>query len=343
MPSSYRGGNMLTVLNLPPSSRENVANSPNLACACAKVGVINFVPEHPLGIGGFSNVYKVDKKRVVKIFKPNVSDKMLLREINMIGYENQYIIKTIECTATPLGCGVMLERGEIELYEYMQQHFIREGYGIGLDGLTVESFFVDLIEGICFLHNEGIYHCDLKPENIMLKSGQLKICDFGLSHCNQWKDGKQNPIGSLASLDGMFGTPAYMPPVSIADKTPLLRDEWALGVILFVLAYGRMLSDNIYHLATKDPGKFASLNEISTHKNEYAGTAKEYEKNYSSIDGGPPRADVEYYLKYLLRQVPMEINKLKKQITESKTEIDKTDIEFWLLSEPEPPPKRSKK
>ncbi len=341
MPSSYRGGNMLTVLNLPPSSRENVANSPDLACACAKVGVINFVPKRRLGSGGFSNVYEVDEKRVVKIFNQNVSDQMLLREINMIRYadekiypKNEFIIKTIECTATQLGCGVMLERGELELFDYIIN--FGGGGGRGLDALTVENFFVDLIEGICFLHNEGIYHCDLKPENIMFKSGQLKICDFGLSHCAQWKDNKQRPIGSLASIDGMFGTQAYMPPESIANSIPLLRDEWALGVILFALAYGMMLSDNIYYLARNDPRRFHALKEISTHKNKHTGTTEEYEKNYSDIGGCLPRADVEYYLKYLLRDKPMEINELKKQIYTTKEQI----FTEWLSP---PPPKRPKK
>lgn len=335
MPSSYRGARMLEVLNLPPITRNNFANSPDLARACTKVGVITFVPKHPLGTGGFSNVYEVDNKQVVKIFKQNVSDQMLLREINMIRYadekiypKNEYIIKTIGCVATQLGNGVMLERGELELFDYIEKFGLGEGKG--LDALTVENFFVDLIEGICFLHNEGIYHCDLKPENIMFTKGQLKICDFGLSHCDEWKDSKQRPIGSLASIDGMFGTQAYMPPQSIAHSIRFLRDEWALGVILFAMAYQMLLSDNIYLLERNNPILFKS-----THKNLHAGTAKEYEINYSDICGCHARPDVEYYLKYLLREVPMEINELKKQITEPKT-----DIEFWLS---EPPPKRPKK
>lgn len=330
MPSSYRGARMLEVLNLPPITRKNFAKSPDLVRACTKVGVINFVPKHPLGSGGFSNVYEVDENRVVKIFNQNVSDEMLLREIKMIRYpKNEFIINTIGCVATQLGNGVVLERGELELFDYIID--FGGGQGRGIDALTVENFFVDLIEGICFLHSEGIYHCDLKPENIMFTKGQLKICDFGLSHCALWKDSKQNPIGSLASPGRVFGTEAYMPPQSIAHSIRFLRDEWALGVILFGMAYQMLLSDNIYLLERDNP-----ILLTATHKNKHAGTAKEYEKNYSDICGCHPRPDVEYYLKYLLREVPMEISELKKQITGPQT-----DIEFWLLSEP--PPKRPKK
>ena len=38
-----------------------------------------------------------------------------------------------------------------------------------------------MFEGLAFVHGKSILHRDLKPDNIMLRYGEVKIIDFGLS------------------------------------------------------------------------------------------------------------------------------------------------------------------
>lgn len=51
----------------------------------------------------------------------------------------------------------------------------------GLKEGLAKSLFLQLLEGVEFLHNKaGIAHLDLKLENILIsKNNKLKICDFG--------------------------------------------------------------------------------------------------------------------------------------------------------------------
>ncbi|KAL4155695.1 hypothetical protein PRNP1_007802 [Phytophthora ramorum] len=41
--------------------------------------------------------------------------------------------------------------------------------------------FAQIVKGLSFLHAIGVAHRDLSLENVLLKDGQVKICDFGLS------------------------------------------------------------------------------------------------------------------------------------------------------------------
>ena len=104
-----------------------------------------------------------------------------------------------------------------------------------------------ILKGLSFKHGQGIVHCDLKPDNILLfppsakeDTYQLKISDFGLSKT------------SIETIDPEFwtlnfrGTPYYMSPESIEYgiiDTPL--DIWSLGCIVIEMITGHVAWENI--------------------------------------------------------------------------------------------------
>lgn len=47
---------------------------------------------------------------------------------------------------------------------------------------SVRKMAFELVEGLSYMHSNGIIYSDLKPSNILLNEfGVLKFCDFGLS------------------------------------------------------------------------------------------------------------------------------------------------------------------
>lgn len=51
------------------------------------------------------------------------------------------------------------------------------------DPFLIKSVFIQLVDAITYCHSKGVYHCDLKPENIMVANNGAKLilADFGLA------------------------------------------------------------------------------------------------------------------------------------------------------------------
>ncbi|MBN2183979.1 MAG: serine/threonine protein kinase [Candidatus Krumholzibacteriota bacterium] len=85
-------------------------------------------------------------------------------------------------------------------------------------------------------HNQGIYHRDIKPNNIMYtKNGQVKIIDFGIAK------GKTDP--NLTILGTAAGTPEYMAPEQFAGGEDLdysKCDIYAVGTMLYRMLTGEL-------------------------------------------------------------------------------------------------------
>ena len=104
---------------------------------------------------------------------------------------------------------------------------------------TVEAMAIlrQMAAGLQAIHDAGIIHRDIKPNNIMLEGSgpevRLSITDFGLARAHQteqWSLGK----GVVA------GTPEYMAPELLAGGEPSqASDLFAFGVVLHQLFTGQ--------------------------------------------------------------------------------------------------------
>ena len=91
------------------------------------------------------------------------------------------------------------------------------------------------------LHEAGVAHLDLKPENLLFVNGMLKVSDLGISRLLQ---SIQLTNESTMAADIPFpGTPAYMSPEQFEaphpDDVDMRSDFYSLGVILFEMCHQR--------------------------------------------------------------------------------------------------------
>jgi eukaryotic-like serine/threonine-protein kinase len=83
--------------------------------------------------------------------------------------------------------------------------------------------FERVADGMVHMHRRGVYHSDLKPNNILLsKAGDVKIIDFGLAHIK----------GEVK--DRVQGTPEYIAPETAKHKMVNERtDMYNFGATMY--------------------------------------------------------------------------------------------------------------
>jgi len=99
------------------------------------------------------------------------------------------------------------------------------------------------------IHNRGVAHRDMKPENVMVDSeDNIKLIDFGIAS----KSGARRL--TFAKLSQVMGTPDYIAPEQVKGKRGDGRsDLYALGVILYEMLTGK--------LPFQGPNPFAIMND----------------------------------------------------------------------------------
>lgn len=90
------------------------------------------------------------------------------------------------------------------------------------------NLVLEILSGLAYAHSLNIVHCDIKPENILLKmtktGWQAKISDFGIAKLGQENDQPDH-----------YGSPGYMAPERFYGQYSSASDLYAVGIILYEL------------------------------------------------------------------------------------------------------------
>lgn len=105
----------------------------------------------------------------------------------------------------------------------------------GMSPSEVECCFKQMLQGISYLHSQGVAHRDIKPENLFFDAkGHLKIGDYGASTVYRlpWE-------ATVHMSTGLCGSEPYIAPEQFLGKPydARLVDIWACGIVYYCLHF----------------------------------------------------------------------------------------------------------
>jgi serine/threonine-protein kinase len=114
----------------------------------------------------------------------------------------------------------------------------------GLPPESVLRYGAQIANALSRAHDRGIVHRDLKSANIVITpEGLAKVLDFGLAKRvgGGVGEGETRSMASVEDASSISGTLPYMAPEILRGEPADYRsDLWAMGVVLYEAASGRM-------------------------------------------------------------------------------------------------------
>lgn len=206
-----------------------------------------FEPIRMIGSGGMADVVlardtRLKKLRALKFIKseymrkPEILDRFLNEAPAMCAIEHPNVLRVYDIV------DIKDDEGKA-LFHYhvlewcgggsLDDHIERTG---GMPPRQAVTVLMALCEGLMLAHTLGIFHRDIKPDNVLLtEDGTPKLADFGIARVDL--DGGPR---KTATRMGM-GSHGYMPPEQVvnASKVNAAYDIHALGMTLWHMVSGQ--------------------------------------------------------------------------------------------------------
>ncbi|KAK8506687.1 hypothetical protein V6N11_034216 [Hibiscus sabdariffa] len=145
----------------------------------------------------------LDKSRLIQL---NIADQIKREIATLKLLKHPNVVRLHEVLASKTKIYMVLE------YATGGELFVRIASKGRLSEAEGRKFFQQLIDGVSYCHNKGVFHRDLKLENVLIDAkGNIKISDFGLSALPQH-------IREDGLLHTTCGSPNYVAPEILANR-----------------------------------------------------------------------------------------------------------------------------
>ncbi len=201
-----------------------------------------------IGAGGMGVVYrahdeKLDRDAALKVLPAGaLADEAARKRFQQEALALSHLNHPNICT--------IYEIGEAEGQTYIAMEFVKGrslsamARGEGLAAETAVRYGAQIADALVHAHERGVVHRDLKSSNVIVTpAGRAKVLDFGLAkrlHEGRAEEATRTQ-GSLTEAGTVVGTLHYIAPEVLEGGLADGRsDIWALGVVLYEMATGRL-------------------------------------------------------------------------------------------------------
>lgn len=219
-----------------------------------------------LGMGMFGEVSKVKritdgKEFALKTLKLDMVQKNP-RILNMLNHECSGLARKYHPNVVTLHDSFVIAEDNFMIYELCEPDSLKTR--LRAEGPWNDEKIIELAKSMVlaldYLHGIGIIHRDIKPDNILVRDGQIKLADFGLCY-----------RGSEHYDNDLIGSPAYLAPEIFKSRFYSEKsDVYALGVSLFEMCTGKFPFENRSEAALiKKKSEFIPTKELLINQSDY--------------------------------------------------------------------------
>lgn len=193
-----------------------------------------FTIRRPLGRGGFGEVYQgvSDGGKIVALKHVQRHLDVELRGVaQCLNVKSPHLVEIIDIKQTPgEDYWIVMEHMDGDSLDRVISRFPN-----GMPEDLALTWLVGLCEGLRSLHERGVVHRDLKPGNVFMGQGVVKLGDYGLS--------KFISNSRRSGHTGSIGTVHYMAPEVAQGRYGKEIDLYSIGIMLFEMLTGKLPFD----------------------------------------------------------------------------------------------------
>jgi hypothetical protein len=156
--------------------------------------------------------------------------KELERELSVLkACGHPHVVQVIGLMVGPGRIGIVMELCDTSLAKRLEEP------AVAVNWAEIVRLLMDGTAGLAFIHqNKKTTHGDLKPDNLLIQQGRLKVADFGLATVRR-------TITNLTGEVSRKGTTYFMAPENVigpgSDKPSI--DVWSFGCVIANVVTGR--------------------------------------------------------------------------------------------------------
>ncbi len=178
-----------------------------------------------IGAGGMGDVWKARDTRLGRT--------VAIKRLRGAGAAFEHEARAIASLNHPHICTLHDVGADYLVMEYVEGEPLAGPF----DPAETVRLALQIVTALEAAHAGGVIHCDLKPANVLVSRGRVKLLDFGVArlHGGAGADATVTVDGSLVA-----GTPAYMAPEQAQGQPPDARsDIFSVGTVLYEMLSGR--------------------------------------------------------------------------------------------------------